>query len=791
MTYIDLNNTNLGTVSAGLFGGIHINTTDLVPDSDSDLDYDVHFQEAFDELGLTLVRFPGGEMPDGFFFNGTFIHNAINGGSNDELGDFGDLLDWLEDEYPELGEINPHALTQEVLDTLATYAAMSFNHEDLVHPDLIEAGFVGFEAALAQAYDDGASFSFVMPQFEYVRPPVASGDPFKADDHVRVTDLYDDVYKFLEDLFDKGTYGDVPGDFILELGNEVSHGWNKEFFSFPVGEYNSDIFSAYIYGCLSAVEQFREDYPHLADSFKVSMQAYARGEDDTAFIDGIASNLAGMGATDLFGEINIIDMEHSALGEVQTETGVFNFETWTGRIEAAKALYRLINDLPTGAEVTYADLSDGSIELYNSAWSMDNDEDTQGLRTLTLFSGMVEAGFDYAALWGIGSWDFGTQATSVDSGGGVKTTAYAEVLRLMAESLPGKQHIDHWIKERGLDEGQLAIFTYAGTDELVFFLGSNDYSGEHELHLGNLKRAISSLKIDIVRKDGSVVEETLSAYWDNRFTLDIGEYDVVRVTATYADENADRRLIGRDGQYDTLKGGAGNDLLKGQGGHDRLVGFEGKDTLDGGYGKDLLLGHAGNDSLYGGAGSGSDTLWGNMGDDTLVGGGGDDSLRGGDHDDLLSGHSGSDTLRGERGNDELWGNKGDDTLNGGEGHDSLQGGDHDDLLLGGSGGDTLVGGTGNDTLNGGHGWDVYTGGAGADLFVFRGQNMWQEKVHDFEVNVDRIKLVGAIFDDFDSLSIKDQTIDGKQGAMVNYGNGSVFLEGVSEHALDAGDFVFS
>ncbi|WP_421703542.1 hypothetical protein [Aliiroseovarius sp.] len=109
-------------VAATLFGGIALSTQ---PARDG-MDYDDLYEEAFDALDLNFIRFPDGELPDGFAIEnaeGTwrFDHNELNGGS-------GDVTD------PETGApLDPAiGITTEYLQGLTP--AMSLTYPELIHP---------------------------------------------------------------------------------------------------------------------------------------------------------------------------------------------------------------------------------------------------------------------------------------------------------------------------------------------------------------------------------------------------------------------------------------------------------------------------------------------------------------------------------------------------------------------------------------------------------------------------------------------------------------------------------
>lgn len=141
------------------------------------------------------------------------------------------------------------------------------------------------------------------------------------------------------------------------------------------------------------------------------------------------------------------------------------------------------------------------------------------------------------------------------------------------------------------------------------------------------------------------------------------------------------------------------------------------------------------------------------------------------------------TRSGTIGADTLTGGAGADTLRGLAGNDRLSGLDGADQLVGGWGRDTLLGGAGADRIEGGAGRDVLFGGSGADHFVFR-QGNGRDSLRDFENGIDKIVLPGT--DSFAALALSDAA----GGIWLDYGNGTVFLAGVTRAQIDATDFLF-
>jgi Ca2+-binding RTX toxin-like protein len=142
---------------------------------------------------------------------------------------------------------------------------------------------------------------------------------------------------------------------------------------------------------------------------------------------------------------------------------------------------------------------------------------------------------------------------------------------------------------------------------------------------------------------------------------------------------------------------------------------------------------------------------------------------------VLTGTAGADALVGSGGNDSLSGLSGNDTLTGNAGADRLSGDTGADRLYGGIGADLVDGGTGNDMM-----W----GGSGADVFLFQ-QGDGIDRLRDFENGIDRIRVEGS--GGFASLGFSN----GVGGTWVDYGNGTVFVRGMTVGQFDAGDFIFA
>ncbi|MEH1942403.1 MAG: hypothetical protein V7L01_19615 [Nostoc sp.] len=101
---------------------------------------------------------------------------------------------------------------------------------------------------------------------------------------------------------------------------------------------------------------------------------------------------------------------------------------------------------------------------------------------------------------------------------------------------------------------------------------------------------------------------------------------------------------------------------------------------------------------------------------------------------IIQGTSGNDNLTGTQVNDQVYGNGGDD------------------ILTGGAGNDNLVGGSGNDNL---------TGGIGRDTYVLQYSGGGIDRIPDFSVNDDILKVTTS------TISSSNYLI-GTQSSLTNY-----------------------
>jgi hypothetical protein len=514
--------------------------------------------------------------------------------------------------------------------------------------------------------------------------------------------------------------GPTPREIILDIGNE---------------NYDPVTYGRVAAEILDAVRDFRRIDDEL--TFKVALQAMQSGSETRDLIRVISHNSR---YDDIFSEVDIIrvhDLRHTAEQIAQIETSGPKY--W-----ALRALYSAVLDANRdrlgerlGPEINF------------SAWTTFNHSDggsdafafESSHAMLSLFSGMLELGADYAAAWGFGTGPgLPTAMSWYDSSlEKVVFSPAAIMLSRLSKKVVGFDLIDSGYMDSD-PASEVAVFVFKRSEKVVIYavnLGAAEPNATQVIDLDGAHRigSVSMWKLN------SGMNQFHPSKGDGNFST---SHDAVFFEFSQEMEIIEFTLIVTEIDRITRNpwGSSGND------------GIHGTDRSDFIFGR-----------------SGSDELIGKGGDDRLFGGIGADNLLGGSGNDLLRAGSGSDLLLGGTGLDRLMGSGGNDTLYGGSGNDQIQGDVGTDLLGGGSGDDTLWGGFGEDTLAGGAGDDLLFGGVGGDEFIFKGA-FGTDIISDFLVGVDSL-----LISDVDPTDIALKQYSGGTEVVV-LGSGSLFLEDV-------------
>lgn len=715
-SYAEFNGTgDTVVVDEGMFGAISVGRSDFD-----------EFITDFEYVGANHIRWPGG----------TF---AEEGGYD-----------------PETGEFHTHAEPGDE-------PGYSLDYPDLIHPDLAAQGAAGLSDVLAYGVENGVSVSVILPTDPYVDDPAAA---------------YDATMQFLEDLYVNGTYGEVPADVTLDIGNER--------YEDPANNYGP-----VAKDMLHAVADFRDANPEV--DFDIGLQSMQTGADSRALVSVFTDPDLPADEQNLLAEVDVI--RHHALQQNLDDSNAH------GSWDLETIRYYRIDPLVDAV----VDAGGVEPEIDFSAWSV-NSEDAQdggaGLSAasnmLSSFTSMLELGADQASVWGLNVGTGNDTVLTYDGEDGAReTTAAAETYRLMSESIVGM----NMVEDEALDNNRAdpyQMYAFVDEDSAVIFASANEFEGDsYELTIDldgfgdiALVEAVY-VRTEDGTPEGAVVDpestyEVLPVGEGNTITITFGQpYEVVRLIVhedlpvddggddTPIDDDpgdvivpvVDETLTGNSSAND-LTGGAGNDTLDGRGGNDTLTGLDGDDNLIGGGGADVLDGGNGIDDLRGGGGS--DAIFGGAGDDSIRAGSGRDSIDGGEGNDWISASSGNDYVDGGAGDDLLKGGKDNDTILGGEGDDTIRGENGDDLLVGGTGADVFIGGDGADTFR----LDTLTEDAG-------------DVITDFDPLNDLIELDG-----FDGEAVDIIMTDTDSGLQIVAGEAHVLLQGITSDDLSTDSFVW-
>lgn len=610
------------------FGGIAINQTgfdDYLADSQ--------------HLDLGFIRFPGGALSElGRLVNGKPI-------------------------------LSSDGITLAELQGPRDAIAYDLTHPELIAPSLLLAderngggNDVGsLSDVFAHAVEIGGAVSVILPVQRYFGG-IDMADP--AQRAAAVAQAKADVAVFLQRL-ESGAFngGNYPEKVILEIGNET--------YSNPI-EY-AIIARAVIETILSDLSDAPFAY-EIAAQMSIGSKLFgdldAKGYFDRFFDDSGRALIAGLddagfdpAATLGFQErIDMIDrMMIAVMGDSVTGIDLLRHHYLAADVDAlanpAGLLAQRGQILDTWRAGIDAAGGDGAAAgYYASAWTVDSGNvgpmafgRPAAVNAVALLGHLIAQDVERAAAWGITgacrldiARDSGTVITTIADR---QTAPAAEVLRLMAEKLPGMSLLltdaGNGITTRQADDYLLQV--YGDADEIVAFVAVGDLAGpglEIALPLGHLG-ATGVARIDMVgtasnaalsgpavvtttdiASTGGTVRLTFDQDWSvarivlsRRDMTDDGAMATARASedapirliaavSTGMREDADElQLVGTANASGT--GNARDNLILGNAGANRLNGGSGDDMINGGAGADRLIGGRGQDALRGSAGADS------------------------------------------------------------------------------------------------------------------------------------------------------------------------------------------
>ena len=756
----------LGTLSSDLFGGILINKEDFSS-----------FSEDVEELGITVVRFPGGTHAEtGIVVDGTLVYADPEGGLVTLLGDRSQFV--IDLTFPEL--FNPDLLA-------------------LDDADAAENSYASLSELFQLCIENESAVSVILPVRRYYSGiDVGDQDEIEAQLSIALSDLTLFLDRLVSGKFNNGNY---PDRVILEIGNEN--------YGTPI-EYT--IFAA---SYIELISQYREIYGlevEIAFQMSTGSSNYQNLVDEAYFDSFFGENGSALiwwldgfeympGAELSYEEkIYIVDqMMIHILGDSLLEIDALRHHYLTVDADSLLPESGIFHQKVSILEYWYSmiDAAGGDVDLvefFVSAWTVDSGNDgdypaglVAGANMLLLTRYFIESGVDMAAAWGFNGskeyWPENTPNTVLTFTDEEQNVPSAEVFRLLSEYAAGLTLLAS-SNDDVLDESNPADFldfVFWSPEELVIFVTVGDIGADNleiTLDLSSYGFFDWADVYNIGTVDGQVSGYSAVEY----SSLSI---DSTFVTLTF-DQSYEIAMVR---------------LVSGS-----VIGDESNNVIDGTAESDWIYGEAGNDKLSGWAnddfifgGNGSDTLYGNDGDDELFGETGSDELRGGDGDDVLHGGSGSDVVDGQAGNDILVGGSGSDNLFGGDGDDTIYGQDSSESMAGDaretdayeSSGDWRSDVTelfAGDTFDGGLGNDDLTGGKGVDEFVF---SQGLDTVYGFQPGVDKVVIDESEFGSVDLADLEESHIQTDDGLMLQVGVDSMLLLDVSSWSAISQDIIFS
>jgi len=256
---------------------------------------------------------------------------------------------------------------------------------------------------------------------------------------------------------------------------------------------------------------------------------------------------------------------------------------------------------------------------------------------------------------------------------------------------------------------QIFISTVEGT-RFVNVVLSGLEGGEEPSQIGYQESDVVGVLVNTFQGDDQIYIAQTGGSWNLPVTVQAGKGNDTIVSGPGADSlvgGAGNDMIRGGAGADVIIGGDGNDDLGGGPDDDTILGGFGNDAVLGGAGTDRIFGLSSDGVPLPPGLSDFDTLAGGAGDDILGGGPNADILYGGN--DFEGINSGNDILNGGTGHDTLYGGDGNDALTGGRGNDGLFGGTGTnsffaqdglvDTLTGTAGATTLLFDVGLDTLS--------------------------------------------------------------------------------------------
>lgn len=663
------NTSAIGIVSLDMFGAIANNYFGFES-----------FLEDTEELGLGMIRFPGGAVA--------------------ERGIFDERIRLADDE-----------ITIQDLDGDRSAIAFDLTHPELISPLALQNDEQGggrnnvasFSDVLAAGVDRGADVGLVIPVSRYFN----TDDPWNRT-HFHICDVRlraleqarQDISVFLERLRD-GEFndGELPPTIIFELGNEQ--------YDYPI---------EYAMIAKTMAEEIEAVLSDTDISYEVAIQMPRGNRDFDRLNEEYFDRFLSIGTPTAEGLENLSELlghdgSREAKALVLSSLMIEIFGASLQHIDALR--HHNLGFTSDGFENWYNQMhhydeilsywlegieehggNRDEVDYYMSAWTTNSTDAGAGamhlagaVNTLQLFAHFVQQGVDRAAVWGIvGDFilDSDTRGTVLSDVRSDILTPQAAILGLMANNIAGSELLNIGL-ELEFDDfrtNDYRMYVYEGEYSYSVFLaveglGGNPLNvriGPEQIEFGGYA-IVTNLGTDNGAAGAAVMDQRLVFLGSGGIEVTFDQdYEIVMISAP-------------------KEGGSGQQSPNLDFGLLEVADFSGSSLVH-------VEGSSGDDDIVS---TGSATaFWGGEGDDTFFG----TTTTQGQLSDLLDmatvGQAGTTS---------------------------------DDIVFGGSGDDQLQGNRGNDWLSGGAGNDELWGGSGADTFVF---TQGSDTIHDFNPITDNV-----------------------------------------------------
>ena len=478
----------------------------------------------------------------------------------------------------------------------------------------------GLTEMFAYAIETQASFAMIVPTARYV-------DMMASDPEAAKAWIASDVSAFTSRLF-AGDFGPIPPDFLLEIGAEY---YSTDAWAALAANPDAEDLFASVFAELVAA--FRDaEATHGQDVYSLAVQAARfQSNNDTASVqDGELADadafLAAYAAREVEDAIDAIIWHRYVYTFDQT-----SHHLTPGRGEHTLSDHHALWEQALGHELDLV-LGWAAPDIdSNGAYPTDPNFDfgpRAAHSTLQMFSELVEAGTDYATLYGIDSPWAGAISTGSTSASVYSVLFHGEVYAMMAESLVGLRPTEAFLQNTVPIEADNAvveadhvnIFGFTNeTDHHVTFAAAWDLFDERDVAIAAPDVIADFVTITQLRPDGFEADAggfyvAPHASTDSTGAVTVfgvNDFDVLRVShtsepgpleawQTVLHTQTDRGLVSLSDENDVfafmdmsnraLDARDGDDEVVGSLWSDIIVGGEGSDSLDGGAGDDLILG---------------------------------------------------------------------------------------------------------------------------------------------------------------------------------------------------------